>query len=199
MKKIKPIILLLLCSICVHNIAQDSIKWMTVQQLNVAMKKQPKKIMLMYHTDWCTYCKSMKETTLLNQDVIEYINTNFYPVKFNAEYPEPVAFNNRNYVHLNPGVHKKFHQLARQYIIINKAIGFPTFVFFDENYGLPMPATRGYKSVEKLERYMRYVGDNIYIRKSFAEHESNFVSQFNKETAQNHNHGEGSCTEENVR
>ena len=39
------------------------------------------------YTDWCGPCKLMDKNTFQNPDVAQYLNNNFYAVKFNAEGP----------------------------------------------------------------------------------------------------------------
>lgn len=44
------------------------------------------------YTDWCGWCKRMDKDTYANEEVIEMINENFVPIKFNPE-KENVKYN----------------------------------------------------------------------------------------------------------
>ena len=44
------------------------------------------------YTVWCGPCKLLDKNTFGNKDVSDYLNANFYPVKFNAEGNEVVRF-----------------------------------------------------------------------------------------------------------
>jgi thiol:disulfide interchange protein len=41
------------------NAKETGIKWMTWDQAQVQMKKQPKKVWVDVYTDWCGWCKVM--------------------------------------------------------------------------------------------------------------------------------------------
>ena len=61
------------------------VNWMSMDQALEAQKKTPKKIMIKFYTDWCSMCKMMDKNTFSNPVITEYINDNYYAVKFNSE------------------------------------------------------------------------------------------------------------------
>lgn len=65
--------------------AQSQIQWMKFEEAVAANASQPKMIIVDVYTDWCGWCKKMDKETFTDPKVIEYINTNFYAVKMNAE------------------------------------------------------------------------------------------------------------------
>src|SRR5690606_20911058 len=75
-------------------VADDTtaINWLTIDEVQVAMKKQPKKVYMDVYTDWCGWCKVMDRKTFSNKDVIKYMNKHFYAVKFNAERQDSIRF-----------------------------------------------------------------------------------------------------------
>ena len=42
-------------------------------------------IMIDFYTDWCAPCKLLDSDTFTNEEVIQYVNNNFIPIKINAE------------------------------------------------------------------------------------------------------------------
>ena len=42
-------------------------------------------IMIDFYTDWCAPCKLLDSDTFTNEEVIQYIDNNFIPIKINAE------------------------------------------------------------------------------------------------------------------
>lgn len=68
------------------------VKWMTLSEAMEKVKTQPKPIIMDFYTDWCGWCKQMMRTTYANPDIAQYLNTNFYPVKFNAETRETIEY-----------------------------------------------------------------------------------------------------------
>ena len=45
-----------------------------------------------FQATWCGPCKMMMANTFTNKNLIEYVNKNFYCVKFDAESPDPTIF-----------------------------------------------------------------------------------------------------------
>ena len=63
--------------------AQD-VNWMTIEKAQELQKTNPKNIIMDVYTDWCGPCKLMDKNTFQNEDVANYLNENYYAVKFNA-------------------------------------------------------------------------------------------------------------------
>lgn len=149
--------------------AQDQINWITIEEAQELVKTEPRKVFTFVYADWCDHCEKMQETTLKDHEVIRYINDHFYAVKFNAETSEPVKFKGRTFTNPEPGKHKSWNRLAVLLAAYDGAIGFPTLVFFDQNFNRLVKPTRGYKSVEKINSYLKYIGENNYQTVSFEE------------------------------
>jgi len=73
-------------------ITTTEIKWYTLEEALEAQEKNDKKIFIDMYTDWCKWCKVMDQKTFTDQAVIQYMNENFYAVKFNAEQKEAINF-----------------------------------------------------------------------------------------------------------
>lgn len=150
----KKIIVLALALVSLSLSAQE-IKWMTLEEAVEAQKVAPKKIMLDAYTVWCGPCKMLDRNTFKNKDVANYVNENFYAVKFNAEGNEIVNFKGEKFTNPNFDPTKgsgrnSAHQLS-QYFSIR---AYPTILFLDEesNVITPLP---GYKSPKQLELYLK--------------------------------------------
>ncbi len=65
--------------------AQDKIEWLTFEEAAAKTQENPKMIFVDVYTDWCGWCKKMDKETFTDADVVNYINSNFYAVKMNAE------------------------------------------------------------------------------------------------------------------
>ena len=61
------------------------------------MKKEPRPILLDFYTDWCGWCKQMMKTTYADVNLASYINTYFYPAKFNAESKDTIEYLGKKY------------------------------------------------------------------------------------------------------
>ncbi|GAL69022.1 hypothetical protein JCM19301_154 [Jejuia pallidilutea] len=96
--------------------------------------------MMDVYTVWCGPCKMLDKNTFRNPDVIDYVNKNYYAVKFNGEGNDVVSYKDNSYA--NPGYNEaraktrnSAHELAR-YLQIS---AYPTIVFFDENADVIAP------------------------------------------------------------
>ncbi|MCF8273588.1 MAG: thioredoxin fold domain-containing protein [Flavobacteriaceae bacterium] len=153
MKQLKYIIILFALT-SIKGIAQE-INWLTLEKAVELQKKTPKKIMMDVYTNWCGPCKMLDKNTFHNPDVVNFVNKNYYAVKFNAEGNEVITFkgntfSNPNY---NPELANRrnsAHQLT-SYFQVN---AYPTIVFMDEKAELIAPI-RGYQTPIQLELYLK--------------------------------------------
>lgn len=107
----------------------SKIEWMTIEEAIAANEEAPKKLFIDVYTDWCHWCKVMDKKTFTDGEVIDYLNENFYPVKFNAEQKEPITFKGKTYEY-TPAGRRGVHLLA--YALLNKQASYPSFVVLDE-------------------------------------------------------------------
>lgn len=159
-------ILLLLCLtfwLSVTNAQNNEIQWLDLEAAIAAQKTVPKKIIMDVYTTWCGPCKYLDMFTFQNPDVIDYINENYYAVKFNAEGNEVVTY--REITYSNPGFdssrtgRNSQHQLAQT---LNISV-YPTIVFFNENADPLMPI-KGYKTPSQLELYLKFFSNDDHLR-----------------------------------
>ena len=102
MKKISIFLLTISVLFTTHSnsVAQSTeIKWMSLSEVETAMKKKPKKIFVDVYTDWCGWCKRLDATTYKDAAVVKYINENFYSVKLDAEMKQPVTYQGKIYTY----------------------------------------------------------------------------------------------------
>ena len=131
MYKLKYILILFLFSVFVN--AQE-INWLTMNEALAKQKEQPKKIMIDMYTVWCGPCKMLDRNTFSNKKLAEYVNANYYAVKFNAEGDEGVDFNGQTFSNPNydPAKAKRRnsqHQMAQYF----GTRSYPTILFLGEN------------------------------------------------------------------
>ncbi|WP_166967229.1 thioredoxin family protein [Yeosuana marina] len=180
MKKISLILVLTVLT-SVTSIAQE-INWVSFDEALALQKKTPKKIMMDVHTNWCGPCKMLDKNTFHNIDVVNYVNKNYYAVKFNGEGNETInykgqTFANPNY---NPELANKrnsAHQLA-SYLQIS---AYPTIVFFDENGDVIAPI-RGYQKPTQLELFLKMFKNDEYktldTQEKYALYRAEFKPEF---------------------
>ncbi len=159
-----------------QTIDSSAIHWMTIDELQIAMKKQPRKVFFDVYTDWCGWCKVMDKKTFSNKEVIKYMNRNFYAVKLNAERQDSILFLGKMYGYLP---NYKSHQLAVE--LLGGRMSYPTSVIMDEQFQNPAPIP-GYLDVTKIEKILKYLGENIFKVKQFPEYEKEFTATWTTET-----------------
>lgn len=161
-------LLLTLTLLSVSNPPKPAIQWMSVQDAMKAYDAKPKPIFVDVYTDWCGWCKEMDRTSFRHPKLVEFINANFYPVKFNAESPDTVLFNGRQF---SFNMDTRAHRLAEY--LLDGQLEFPAMVF------LPAPGEKpaalfGYMKARELEAPLRYFADSSLRAMSFIEFNKNF-------------------------
>lgn len=165
----------------IHSI-HAQIEWMSMNEALEAQKKKPKKIIADIYTDWCAPCKLMDKNTFSNPDLASYVNTHFYPVKFNAEGTEKVDYQGFEYTNPNYKPELKGKRNA-QHFFANalKISAYPSVVFFDENSDV-IGSLVGYKTVNELEMYLKMIATDVYeeltTEKAWQEYQANFEGTF---------------------
>ncbi|SKB45216.1 Thioredoxin-related protein [Salegentibacter holothuriorum] len=179
MRKLTFFIFLIFIGVAVQ--AQE-INWMSMNEALAAQEKEPKKIFMDAYTVWCGPCKMLDKNTFSHSDVIEFVNENYYPVKFNAEGNEEIDFKGQLFENPQYDPEKKKrrnspHQLARAL----KITGYPSLVFFDEEANLIAPIA-GYRTPKQLELYLKLFAEDEYkkmtSKEAFAVYQENFEGSF---------------------
>ena len=145
--------------------AQQKVEWIELDN-NTKINNNGKKIIIDLYTDWCGWCKVMDRNTFTNPDVIDHINNNFVPVKFDAEYQNSVVFNNNSYNFVKSG-RKGINELA--YYLTNGNLSYPMTVFLDENYNL-ITLLPGYHKPNFYNLVLKYIGEDYWKDMSWDEY-----------------------------
>jgi thioredoxin-related protein len=155
---------------------------MSIEEAIEAQSDNPRPIMIDVYTKWCGPCKMMSNNTFTDSRLAEYLNANFYCVKFDAESPDTVYFQNKIYT--NPDYKSEtpgrngVHQFAR---MLNVS-AYPTLYFMDENAKGLGPVT-GYRTPAQLEIFLHYFAEKTFLKvrtqEEWQEYEKNFVVTWN--------------------
>jgi len=134
-------------------IEPSPIKWYDIETAMEMQAKTPKPIFIDVYTDWCGWCKKMIKTTFSNSVIAGYINTNFYPVRLDAETKDTIIFKGKTYVSTG-----KTHELAIE--LLNKRMSYPTVVIIDKNNKTTFPVP-GYLTTKDIEPLLIYFAEDL--------------------------------------
>ncbi len=156
------------------------VKWISLEEAMEKVKIQPKPILIDFYTDWCGWCKTMMKTTYANRDLAQYINTYFYPVKFDAEGKDTIEYLDKKYfpVSEKPRI---THPLAAK--LLNNKLMYPTTLFLNgydndkKEFKLNMIAS-GYLEQSKLEPILVFILENVGRNASYDEFREYFQQTF---------------------
>lgn len=65
--------------------AQEDLQWQQWNEGYADAEKNGKIVLVDMYTDWCGWCKRMDKDTYAKGNIVELINEDFVPVKFNPE------------------------------------------------------------------------------------------------------------------
>jgi thioredoxin-related protein len=140
--------------------AYSSINFIELSELEVLMAKVPKKVMILFYQPNCPYCKEMKETTLIDDDIIKMVNDNFYAVMINGKSKDKITFRGVTYVNDhpnpedNPWRHNLYVELVDPY---NGGYYWPTTIFLNDKF----EKLRGFPGLQKAPQFKRVLQNMI--------------------------------------
>ncbi len=173
----KKIILSLLLLCFAFSAKAQKIHWMSMTDALAAQKKEPKKIFMDVYTDWCGPCKLLDKNTFSNDDVANYINKHYYPVKFNAEGTEPITY--KDFTYTNPNYDPSREGRNSQHLLAHalKITAYPSMVFFTEKGDLIQPVA-GYHTPEQIEIFLKMVASDDYKKITTADAWQDYQEDF---------------------
>lgn len=178
----KKIILLAIVAFFSVSVNAQEINWITIEEAVELQKKEPRKIIIDMYTVWCPPCKMLDKHTFQNKDVADYVNKNYYAVKFNAQGNDVVNFKDKEFTNpnYNPAKAKgknSQHQFANAFGIRS----YPSVVFLDEDLNL-LTTIIGFKKPKEFELFLKLFKENhhkdIKSQKDFEAYYKAFKPQF---------------------
>lgn len=177
------LLLLIVVGFSLTGLAQEhKINWMTIEKALAAQEKEPRKIMVDMYTTWCGPCKMLDKYTFQNKDVADYVNKNFYAVKFNAEGDGTVKFKDQTFSNPNFDASRRGRNSQHQLASYFGVSAYPTIVFLDENANLLTPV-KGFHKPQQLEIFLKIFATNDYkmvtSKEQWLDYQKNFKPEFN--------------------
>lgn len=138
-------------------VLRAQVNWMSFEEMEQAFNQQPKMVFIDFYADWCAPCKRMDKYVFSNQEVVEKLNSEFYPVRMNVETNDTIQFGGKEFVKGDTG----FHELAA---LLGK----------DEEGRFSMPAMAIYdERFQPVKKYHKYLHSrNLLKALSLAEEQN---------------------------
>ena len=175
MKKSSTIYQLLLFIIFTSTYAfsqKSIVHWKSLEQMEVALVKEPRKVMIEVYSKDCEWCKKFEAEVMSNPVIANYINLHYYIVKVEAFDKTAIKFKNKELLSTNG-----FHPLTSEYLKGQVPLSFPTQLFFDENLNF-LNFLKGYNTAQNFEMAIAYFGEDYYKTHSW----STFIKSFKGKT-----------------
>jgi thioredoxin-related protein len=147
-----------------------TLQWLTWDEVNKRMAAEPRKVYVDFYTEWCGWCKTMDKTTFSNSALAEYMNKNFYCIKFNPEKDDNIQFLSKIY-----GIENGMNELATK--LIGEKKTYPTGLVFMEHFMNPQKVP-GYQSLEDFEVIITYFATNGHTKLPFEQYKASYVLQW---------------------
>lgn len=176
MKSIFILLFVTMAGVQVSAQKTEKVKWYTIDEALKLNAAAPRKIMIDVYTDWCGWCKKMDAETFDHPIIAKYINTNFYPVKFDAESSAPVKFGEHTFENQGNGsARKSTHQFASALGVS----GYPSVAYIDGDLKL-IGVVPGFFTPDKIESLLHFIAEEKYRSINLEEYEKTFVGELNK-------------------
>lgn len=151
----------------------QEVQWMSFEEAIEAQKKEQRKIFVDLYTDWCGWCKRMDKTTMTDPFIVEYLNSRFYPVKFNAEQKADIKFKGETFKLKERKGKRNYHELAAH--ISRNQLSYPTFIFLNEEAEVIQPV-KGYQDASTFKTIMTYIGDDHFKKTPWSQYKQTYTS-----------------------
>jgi thioredoxin-related protein len=128
----KKVLFIFLVALTTSAMNGQQINWMTIDEALAMQKKSPKPIFMDVYTDWCGPCKMLDKNTFQTKEVADFINANYYAVKFNGEGNSDVNYKGKKYS--NPGYDatRKGRNSMHEFTGFLKVEGYPSMYILDK-------------------------------------------------------------------
>ncbi|MEA1874090.1 MAG: DUF255 domain-containing protein [Bacteroidota bacterium] len=136
---------------------ESPVKWLDFETAMEKQKELPKPVFIDMYTDWCGWCKKLDSETFADPEIANYMNTYFYPVKFDAETQDTIKYKDKDYVNSQTG-RRKTHDLALK--LLDNRASFPSMVYIDPNG--QVSKTAGFMDAKKIEPILIFFAEHIH-------------------------------------
>ena len=135
---------------------KEQINWISFEQLEDSLNVKPKKILISFYADWCSYCKKMDKVAYQDEKVISMIQNDYYAVKMNAESRDTIVFEGKKF--FNEEIGKQRNPIHQIPLLLasrkNYPFSLPVTILLDEKFQVTKRDFR-YISARKMVRIIK--------------------------------------------
>lgn len=143
-----------------------TVTWYTFEEAVRLNREHPKKILIDIVTSWCPNCRKMEKKTFSDPRVIEYLNNNFYPVRFDAEQKETVQFKDHTLKFMPEVGSRGVHELA--YALVDGNVIYPSLVYLDPDLDR-IAIFQEFQNAEQFLSQMKFIREDQFKKMTFQE------------------------------
>ena len=151
-------------------ISRLHIRWLTVEEMKIKYEQNPKPILIDIYDNYNISATVMRLRTYNNEQIANYLNTNFYCVTVMLRSDEEFELKGTTYK--NSGNANKYHQFP--YAVLEGNLKFPAFVILDQEMNL-IERVQIYMTPEKFNPLIHFYGEEAYKNTDY----KNYVKNFN--------------------
>lgn len=139
----------------------QKINWISLEEAFAKTQQEPRKILIDVYTDWCGWCKVMDQKTFTDPKVVNYVNKNYYAVKFNAESRKDIKIGDKVYKFDSAN---RVHEAA--IALLQGNMSYPSIVYLDEQFNMIQPVP-GYMEAKPFHQVITFIGGNHHRKEQF--------------------------------
>jgi len=135
---------------------KEQINWISFEQLEDSMNVKPKKVLISFYADWCSYCKKMDQVAYKDSKVIALLNSEYYAVKMNAESKDTIVFEGKKFYNAELGKKRNPTHQIPLLLASRKGYSFslPVTLILDEKFQV-LRRDFQYISAKKMMRVLK--------------------------------------------
>jgi len=151
-------------------VGAQNINWLPVDSAFELNALKPRKIYVDVYTDWCYWCKVMERKTFTNKEVIDYLNTHFYSVHFNAESKDSFTILGEKFT---PNYeNSKYNSLSIS--LLHGQMAFPSFNFTDEK-NETIAVVPGYWKPKSFLKLLIFIAEDYFKNYNWSDFDKKFT------------------------
>ena len=152
-------------------LSAQEVNWISLEEAFAKQVTEQRPLLIDVYTGWCHWCKKMDAATYTNPQIVNYINKNYYAVKYDAETTDTLVIKGQTYFNKGGNSRRSLNDFSR----ILGASSYPTTVFYDKK-GENKRLVPGYLEPNKMAPVLVFFKEELEKQEEI----NTFMENFNK-------------------